>query len=125
LTLLRVTQSYTPDLQWVGGRVAAVGVNRGDRAALDETLVWLLTAPEDTINRFVRFGQHTNEVLVRQYGGTPVDSLADDTEYTFWLATREAFDAGLAPGAVDSFNFVDTTVTVTYLLKGRSGGDPN
>ena len=121
LTLLRVTANYHPDLQWVGGRVAAVGVNRGERAALDSTLVWLMTAPADTISRFATVGRHTDEARILQLGGTPADSLADGETYTFWLADRGAFDSGLA--MADPHHLADTTLTVRYLLNGRSGGD--
>lgn len=125
LDLLRVTQNYTPEVQWVGGRVAAVGVNRGPGAALDSTLVWLQTAPGDDISSYVTVGQNTNVALVESFGGTPVDSLADGGEYTFWIAERSAFDVALDSTARDPGAFADTTFTMNLLLRGNSGGDFN
>lgn len=122
LTLLRVTQSFTPDVQWVGGRVAAVGVNRGERAALDSTLVWMMAAPDNSINSHVTVGQQTAEDLIRQYGGTPADSLDHEGTYTFWIAEREMLDRALDSTQIDTFSFADTTVTMNLLLSGTSRG---
>ena len=123
LDLLRVTQSYTPDVQWVGGRVAAVGVNRGQHAALDSTLVWLRARDENEIGSHVTVGSETSADLIRGFGGVPVDSLADGETYTFWLAERSAFAAALDSAQVDSFSFADTTMTMALVLRGRTGGD--
>lgn len=123
LLLQRVTISATPDIQWVGGRVAAVGVNRGTAAALDTTLVWLMTADGNTIRSAVTVGSGGDADRVLSVGGTPADSLADDTEYTFWIAEQSVLDAGLPATQIDSFIFADTTFTLTYMLRGRSGGD--
>ncbi len=123
LTLLRVTQSFTPEIQWVGGRVAAVGVNRGSRAALDSTLVWLQESPADDIGSFVTLGQHTASDRIRALGGTPADSLTDGGQYTFWIAERSALDAGLDPQRLPAGAFDDTTFTASLVLRGLSGGD--
>ncbi len=123
LIMLNVTQSFTPQIQWVGGRVAAVGVNRGPNAALDSSLVWLTSAADNSIESFVMVGQNTDETTIRQVGGTPVDSLEDGVDYTFWLAEREAVDAELDSTIVDDFSFVDTTQTMNFLLRGQQGGD--
>lgn len=125
LELLRVTQNFNPEIQWVGGRVAAVGVNRGDVPALDSTLVWVQSAPGDDISSYVTVGENTDAGLVESFGGTPVDSLTDGETYTFWIAEQSAFDVGLdsterAPGT-----FADTTFTMNLLLRGNSGGDFN
>lgn len=117
--LIKITQSYAPDIQWVGGRVAAVGVNRGDRAALDSTLLWVRTAPGDDIDSYVTVGQETDEDFIRQRGGTPLDSLPADAELTFWFATQEALDAGLDTTRLDAHDFLDTTFTFNYELRGR------
>ncbi len=122
LIVQRVTQSATPDLQWVGGRVAAVGVNLGEEAGLDETLVWLQTESGNAINSHVTINNEVDEAAVRSFGGTPVDKLEDGKTYTFWLAERSMLDAGLNPGAFDGFNFVDTTVTMKLTLAGRQRG---
>jgi len=120
LILMKVTQAFTPDIQWVGGRVAAVGVNRGDRAALDSTLVWLMRGDGNTIGSHVTVGQEGRDDLVRQFGGTPLDSLVDGETYTFWLAEEDVFAAGLA--GADAFGFADTTLTMGLLLRGTIRG---
>lgn len=125
LTLLAVTQSFTPDVQWVGGRVAAVGVNRGPVAALDSTLVWMMTSDGDNIESHVTIGTGTDVDAVHGYNGTAVDRLDDDTQYTFWLATDEAYAAGLAASARNAFSFVDTTMTMNLVLAGLSRGGAN
>jgi len=124
LELLRVTQSFTPEMQWVGGRVAAVGINRGPAAALDTSLVWLRTASGNDIGSFITVGQDTDYDLVRAFGGTPADSLTDGEEYTFWIAERQAFEAALDSTLRSPGSFSDTTMTMDLVLRGRSGGDP-
>ena len=122
LQVLRVTQSFTPEIQWVGGRVAAVGVNRGTRAALDSTLVWLQTAPTDSISSFATVGLASDSAAVARAGGTFQRRLADGQVYTVWLAERAAFDAGLDSTRIAAGSFADTTLTTQLLLRGRSGG---
>lgn len=122
LVIQRLTESFAPDLQWVGGRVAAVGINRGEIAALDSTLVWMHTSDGDEIDSPVYVRESLNKNEVTSMGGTPSDSLEDGVSYTLWLAEQSALDAALQGGAVDSFSFADTTFTLSYLLTGRSGG---
>ncbi|HLT48219.1 MAG TPA: hypothetical protein VK002_13375 [Rubricoccaceae bacterium] len=122
LDLLRVTQSFTPEIQWVGGRVAAVGVNRGTRAALDSTLVWIRTAPDNSISSFVGLEGGSDDALVTSYGGTPQDRLTDGETYTFWLAERSALDAALDSTRMEAGTFADTTLTLRLLLRGQNGG---
>ena len=123
LELLRVTQNFTPEIQWVGGRVGAVGVNRGSGPALDSTLVWLQEAPGDDISSYVTVGENTAADLIRSFGGTPVDSLADGETYTFWIAERSAFDLALDSTQYQPAAFADTTFTMNLLLSGSAGGD--
>lgn len=120
LDILRVTQRFEPEIQWVGGRVAALGVNRGTRAALDSTLVWLRTAPDNSINSFVTYGEGMDAALVQSFGGTPQGSLTDGETYTFWLAERAAFDVGLDSARVDPAAFADTTFTMSLILPGNA-----
>lgn len=123
--LQQVTQSFRPDIQWLGGRAAAVGVNRGSQAALDSTLVWLVTADDDAIDAPLRIGQDNDEDAVQGYGGTPLDSLISGEEYTFWIADKAALSAGISSAQADSFSFRDTTFVLDYALSGISGGDPS
>lgn len=118
----QVTQSFAPDLQWVGGRAAAVGVNRGDRAALDSTLVWLRLSGSDDIPSPISVNDEFDAEEVANRGGQPSDSLEDRVTYTIWVAAREAIEAGLDATQIDEHSFTDTTIVATYFLTGRSGG---
>jgi hypothetical protein len=122
LDLLKVTQRFQPELQWVGGRVAAIGVNRGPRAALDETLVYLRLADDNSIGSVATYGEAMADALVASFGGTPQERLTSGETYTFWLAERAAFDAGLDSLQIDPATFVDTTMTMRVLFVGQSGG---
>lgn len=118
--LLKITQSYAPDVQWVGGRVAAVGVNRGSRAALDSTLLWVRTAPGEDISSHVTIGEEGDAAFVRQYGGTPVDSLPTDVPLTFWMADRAVLEGGLDSTTFTAESFLDTTfASFSYEIRGR------
>ncbi|MBT8400720.1 MAG: hypothetical protein KJO98_09605 [Rhodothermia bacterium] len=123
LILQRVTSSARPHMQWVGGRVGAIGVNRGAKAALDTTLVWIMAASDNEISSAVVVDDRLDIDLVAQVGGTPLDSLEDGAEYTFWLAESEVYNAGLSADRRNDFTFVDTTFTLSYQLRGRVGGD--
>ncbi|OGB67150.1 MAG: hypothetical protein A2Y94_11780 [Caldithrix sp. RBG_13_44_9] len=122
LEMLKVTLNYTPDIQWLGGRVAAVGVNKGKRAALDTSLVWLTTAQDNSISSYVTVGENTDVDKILSCGGTPVDSLQDETEYTFWVAEKAALDALFDSTAMSPEFFSDSTFILRFLLKGQFGG---
>lgn len=118
----KLTQSLTPDLQWLGGRVAAIGVNKGRQAALDSSLVWLRVAPDNTIGSYVTVDTFTATDIIQNLGGTAVDSLTDSTAYTFWLADLEAYQSGLDTLTMTRHNLLDTTITISLKLPGRVGG---
>ncbi|MCF7802633.1 MAG: hypothetical protein K9N57_00420 [Candidatus Marinimicrobia bacterium] len=122
LELLKVTQSFTPDIQWLGGRVASAGVNKGGTAALDSTLIWIYTADDDIIGSPVSFSVEPDSDLIQSYGGEPADSLSDGETYTFWIAEKSVFAANLDSSAIDSMNFTDTTMTTALVPRGLSGG---
>lgn len=125
LIVQQVTTSFAPDISWVGGRAAAVGINRGTEPALDESLVWLYTADGNDLDSPVYVRDALDSGAVESYGGTPTDSLADDETYTLWVADSSAFAAGLT-GELDQHALVDTTFHLKYLLTGSrppfSGG---
>jgi len=121
--ILRVTKSMNPDIQWLGGRVAAVGVNPGNKAALDSSLIYLRTAEDNSIGSYVTFPSEVNLDMILQFGGTYKDSLNDETEYTFWLAEKSAIDAELDSVQLNEFNFIDTTLVMSIFLKGKAGGE--
>jgi hypothetical protein len=125
LQILRVTQSFTSDVQWVGGRVAAVGVNRGTAAALDSTLIWIQRGSGNTVSSHVTIDDSNDRSAVENYGGLPVDQLEDGGTYTFWLATEEAYAGALGAGVRNGFTFADTTLTMNLVLNGlaRGGAD--
>lgn len=125
LFIEKVTQSFTADIAWLGGRVAAVGVNRGPNAALDSTLVWIQTADDNSISSYVSVGKNTNKDFIESLGGTPYEKLEDDVEFTFWIAEKEAFDANLNPSVLNEYNFSDTTFAPQLYLRGRTGGGNN
>lgn len=121
----KITSSATPDLEWFGGRVMAIGINRGTRAALDGTLAWLRVGAMDTMNSYVSFGQGTSLAQLQAFGGVLADSLDPDSTYTFWVATKTAYDARLDPAhpAVNAFTLGDSTIVASYWLKGQAGGE--
>jgi len=125
LELLEVTTSFTPQVQWLGGRVAAVGANEGPRAELDSSLVWLMTADGNTISSYVDFGQDSDTVSIANYGGTPLDSLVDGVEYTFWIAEMAAYDSGLDTLFLNDTIFNSKSLIADLVIKGRSGGEKN
>ncbi|MDO8550762.1 MAG: hypothetical protein Q7S39_11520 [Ignavibacteria bacterium] len=79
--------TYKPKITWLGGYVSVIGVNYGSRAALDSTLVFLIYKAGNDIRYPVIFGQVPSGVqdLTSQFGGTIVDSLTEDSTYTFWV----------------------------------------
>jgi hypothetical protein len=123
LEIIKITRSPRPDIQWLGGRVAAVGVNEGDQAAMDSTLVWLTTAETDTLSSYQTFGTNTDESLLATLGAVPADSLDHDAMYTIWLATEEAFSASLDTAFRDENTFIDTTFAAPVYLRGKSWGE--
>jgi hypothetical protein len=118
LEILKVTQNFTPDIQWVGGRVAAVGVNRGDRAALDSTLVWIRRGSGNNISSIVTFDSDFDVDFVLSVGGTPQDSVFHDETYTFWIAEESVFSANLDPTAGPDGAFTQVTKKMEILLLG-------
>jgi hypothetical protein len=118
LEFLKVTQNFTPQIQWVGGRVAAVGINRGDRAALDSTLVWIQRAPDNSISSVVTVGPELDRAFVESFGGTPQEEMVDGETYTFWIAEASVFHGGLDRSLAQSGAFADTTLTLKLILRG-------
>jgi hypothetical protein len=122
LLIEKVTHSFTADVAWLGGRVAAIGVNRGPVAALDTSLVWIQTSDDNSIDSYVTVGEHTNASLIESFGGVPLETLEDGVEYTFWIAEKSIMDVSLNPAERTGFNFADTTLTMKLLLRGQNGG---
>lgn len=85
--------SYTPKITWVGGYVSVLGVNRGTRAALDTSLVWLIRIDGNNLHFPVTFGQTPAgaQNITSQFGGQSTDRLQEDVSYTFWVLKAEAW----------------------------------
>ncbi len=105
---------YTPAIRWVGGYVAALGVNVGSRASLDTTLIALAYAPANGVKFPFTFGTIPSGVqsLVSQYGGTAATTLAEDNVYTYWVIKDEAWSqiSALKNRPI----VVDTTLAVPF-----------
>ena len=86
--------SFTPKINWVGGYVSVVGINRGEHAALDTSLIWLIYNSNDQIHYPVQYGvlPAGAQDLTDQYNGTFIDSLVEDNTYTFWVMRAEDWD---------------------------------
>ncbi len=79
--------SFTPKINWIGGYVSVVGVNKGIHAALDSSLIWIIYMPGNQIHYPVEYGSTPSgaQNLTTHYGGTPMDTLIEDSTYTFWV----------------------------------------
>jgi hypothetical protein len=86
--------SFNPGITWVGGYVSVLGVNRGDRAALDSTLVFLIYQSGNGIKYPVRFGAVPGgaQDITSQFGETAIDSLNEDETYTYWVLKEDAWN---------------------------------
>lgn len=92
LTAIQVEDSvYVPRVSWGGGYVTALGVNRGNVARLDTSLLWLIHAASNGVHYQSKFGTTPagTENLTTQLGGTPTTTLQEDQLYTFWIAREE------------------------------------
>lgn len=85
--------SFKPELTWIGGYASVVGINRGGKAALDTSLVWLIYQPGNAIHYPVRYGTLPSgaQDLTQQYGGKRLDSLEEDSKYTYWVVKEDVW----------------------------------
>lgn len=86
--------SFKPKITWVGGYATVLAVNRGNSAVLDTSLVWLIEVNGNNLRYPVEFGQVPSGAsdLTAQFGGTKLDSLNEDENYTFWVMQQDAWD---------------------------------
>lgn len=79
--------SYKPKITWLGGYVSVFGVNYGDKAALDSSLVFLIYKAGNDVRFPITFGEIPSgaQDLTTQFGGARIDSLEEDNTYTFWV----------------------------------------
>lgn len=87
-------ESFNPKITWVGGYASILGVNRGTKAALDSSLVWLISTEGNNLKFPVKFGELPSgaQDLTTQFGGTVLDSLNEDEDYHFFVMKQNAWD---------------------------------
>ncbi|KUG25180.1 hypothetical protein ASZ90_005003 [hydrocarbon metagenome] len=87
-------ESFTPKVTWIGGYASVFGVNKGKRATLDTSLVWLVKADGNNLKYPVKFGDPPSNAIeiTSQFGGTKLDSLQEDEDYTFWVLKEEVWE---------------------------------
>jgi hypothetical protein len=110
--------SFTPKITWVGGYVSVVGVNTGNLAALNSSLVWLIYMPDDQIHYPVKFGTTPSgaQNLTTQYNGSLIDSLIEDSTYTFWV--MKASDWDQISSMQNKILVLDSTLTTSIQIDG-------
>jgi len=87
-------ETFNPKVTWVGGEVSVFGVNKGNKAALDSTLIWLILSDGDKIRYPVKIGVMPAgaQNITSQFGGTSKDSLNEDEQYTFWVLKADVWN---------------------------------
>jgi hypothetical protein len=111
-------ESYTPKITWIGGYVTVLGINRGSKAALDNSLVWLIHKSGNDIHYPVQYGQLPSgaEDLTSQYGGSSIPQLIEDSTYTIWVVKEDVWSVLTAnAGKIIS---LDDALTQTYSIVG-------
>lgn len=113
--------SFRPDIEWLGGYVTVLGINRGSKAALDSTLVWLVYAPGNSLHFPVKFGNLPSgaQDLTAKYGGKKADSLSEDVQYTYWLMKEDAWNQ-VSQTAQKNLTVDPTLSTSSVVIAGDS-----
>ncbi len=93
-SILIEQNSYNPKINWLGGYVSTLAVNKGSNAIVDSTLIWIVNAPNDAVTFPATYGvlKTSEENLTELYGGIIQDSLTEDNIYTFWVAKEEVWN---------------------------------
>lgn len=87
-------ESFNPKITWLGGYVSVFGINKGNSAALDSTLVWLVHTNGNNIHYPLvacRLPEGAQDITA-QYGGLSIDSLQEDQDYTFWVLKEDVWN---------------------------------
>ena len=84
----------TPRINWVGGYVTVLGVNKGNYPALDSSLIWLIYLGGDQIRYPIKYGQLPSgaQDLTGNYGGNFMAELIEDSSYSFWVMKETNWD---------------------------------
>lgn len=87
-------ESFSPKITWVGGYAAVLGINKGKKSILDTSLVWLIKTDGNNLKYPVKFGELPNDAqdITNQFGGTHIDSLNEDEDYSFWVMKSDAWN---------------------------------
>lgn len=101
----------TPRINWVGGYVSVLGVNKGTYPALDSSLIWLIYLTGDQIKYPVKYGQLPAgaQDLTGNYGGEFTLELIEDSSYSFWVM-KEA-DWNQISSQRNKYLSLDSTIT--------------
>lgn len=86
--------TFTPKINWVGGYVSVLGINRGSSAVLDTTLAWIIRSPGNNLRYPITVGQVPAgaQDLTATFGSQPISRLTEDQLYTFWVMNDEAWN---------------------------------
>lgn len=86
-------KTLSPKFTWLGGYISAFGINRGQEAALDSTLQWLVHTDGNNLRYPLEYGVVPEGAvdLTSQYGGE-FESLIEDSNFTFWVVKAEGWD---------------------------------
>lgn len=109
-------KSFTPKITWIGGYVTAIGINKGTKAALDNSLIWLMYKENDGIHYPVEYGQLQNgaQDLTTQFGGTKIPELIEDSVYTIWVLKQNVWNA--LSSLPNKTLVMDTVITELYVV---------
>lgn len=112
--------SFNPKITWLGGYVSVIGVNRGNRAALDTSLVWLIRTDGNNIHYPVKFGTLPSGAsdITTQFGGIKIDSLNEDEVYTFWVLKEDVWSQ--VSTHPNSRLVSDSTISSSIIAEGDS-----
>ncbi|MEO8399950.1 MAG: hypothetical protein ABI550_09085 [Ignavibacteriaceae bacterium] len=86
--------SFKPKATWLGGYVSVFAVNKGTKAALDTSIIWLIHTSGNDIKYPLKFGEVPSgaQDITTQYGGSSADSLSEDETYTYWILKEDAWN---------------------------------
>jgi len=86
--------NFSPKITWLGGYVSALGVNIGETAILDSSLIMLVRTNGNNLRYPVKFGQVPEgaEDLTAQYDGIRTEKLIEDNTYTFWVLKADVWE---------------------------------
>jgi hypothetical protein len=85
--------TFKPKITWSGGYISVIGVNRGEFARLDSSLIWLVKTEGNKITYPISFGEIPNisQNLLGNYNGSQLDKLDEDLLYTYWVLKEDVW----------------------------------